>query len=148
MTTSNETKELFADLLVIDTDTHLTEPADLWTSRAPARFADRVPRVEQVDGRNSWVFDGRVLGNAGSSAIVDRDGNKHLGLSFSHMSYDDIQPAAFETKARVALMDELGIDRAVVRGGLGRPEGHQLRHRRGPGRRPDPAAGRTRLPCT
>ena len=25
------------DLLVIDTDTHLTEPRDLWTSRAPAK---------------------------------------------------------------------------------------------------------------
>ena len=114
VTTSNSSGDLFADLLVIDADTHLTEPADLWTSRAPARFADRVPRVERIDGRNSWVFDGRVIGMAGSSAIVDRDGNKHLGLSFSHMSYDDIQPAAFETKARVELMDELGIWAQIV----------------------------------
>ena len=48
------------DVLVIDTDTHLTEPSDLWTSRAPAKYADRVPRVEVIDGRNMWVFDGDV----------------------------------------------------------------------------------------
>ncbi len=28
---------LDADVRIIDADTHLTEPADLWTSRAPAR---------------------------------------------------------------------------------------------------------------
>ena len=33
-------------LRVIDADTHLTEAHDLWTSRAPAKFKDRVPHVE------------------------------------------------------------------------------------------------------
>ena len=38
------------DLHVIDVDSHLTEPADLWTSRAPAKYADRVPHVVEVNG--------------------------------------------------------------------------------------------------
>ena len=33
-------------LRVIDADTHLTEAHDLWTKRAPAKYADRVPHVE------------------------------------------------------------------------------------------------------
>jgi len=33
--------ELFAGVKVIDVDTHLTEPHDLWTSRAPRGFEDR-----------------------------------------------------------------------------------------------------------
>ena len=41
----NDTLGLDADAFVVDTDTHLTEPRDLWTSRAPAKYADRVPRV-------------------------------------------------------------------------------------------------------
>ncbi len=45
-------------LRVIDADTHLTEAHDLWTRRAPAKYADRVPRVEEVDGRPMWVVDG------------------------------------------------------------------------------------------
>ncbi len=110
----NERLGLPADLLVIDTDTHLTEPRDLWTSRAPAKYADRVPRVEQIDGRNTWVFDGSIIGLAGSSAVIDREGTKRLGLSFASMSYDDVQPAAFEVDARVQLMDELGVWAQIV----------------------------------
>ena len=33
----------FADLKVIDVDAHITEPDDLWTTRAPAGYEDRVP---------------------------------------------------------------------------------------------------------
>lgn len=113
-TSVNEALGLPADVLIIDTDTHLTEPRDLWTSRAPAKYADRVPRVEVIDGRNTWVFDGAVVGPAGSSAIIDRHGTKHLGLSFAGMSYDDIQPAAFDIHARVTLMDELGIWAQII----------------------------------
>ena len=31
---------------IIDVDTHVTESPDLWTSRAPARMRDQVPRIE------------------------------------------------------------------------------------------------------
>ena len=41
-------------LRVIDADTHLTEAHDLWTSRAPSKYADRVPQVEEIDGRPMW----------------------------------------------------------------------------------------------
>jgi hypothetical protein len=34
----------------IDSDTHLTEPADVWTSRVPAKWKDKVPNVR-------WVYD-------------------------------------------------------------------------------------------
>jgi len=41
------------DVRIIDADTHLTEPPDLWTARAPAKYADRVPRVEVIDGNDT-----------------------------------------------------------------------------------------------
>lgn len=50
---------------VIDTDSHLTEPADLWTSRVPARWAERVPRVERVGAKDVWVLDGQPIGFPG-----------------------------------------------------------------------------------
>ena len=46
---------------IIDADTHLTEPHDLWTVRAPKGYEDRVPQVRDVDGVPSWTMDGRVL---------------------------------------------------------------------------------------
>jgi len=34
---------------LIDSDTHLTEPADVWTARVPAKWKDRVPHVRWVN---------------------------------------------------------------------------------------------------
>ena len=43
------------ELPVIDTDTHYTEPPDLWTSRAPSKLKDRVLRVERAEnGMDFW----------------------------------------------------------------------------------------------
>ena len=114
LTSFNDTLGLEDDAFIVDTDTHLTEPRDLWTSRAPAKYADRVPRVEVVDGRDMWVFDGQVLGIAGSSSAVDVNGTKKFGLSFMNDGYDEIHRGAWDIPARLALMDELGIWAAIV----------------------------------
>ena len=37
--------DLFDRFAVIDVDTHLTEPPDLWTARVPAAMRDQVPRI-------------------------------------------------------------------------------------------------------
>jgi len=110
----NEQRGLPDDVLIIDTDTHLTEPPDLWTSRAPAKYKQRVPRVEQIDGRDTWVFDGVVLGMAGSASAIDREGTKMYGMSFIGLGYDGIHPGAWRIEPRVALMDELGIWAQIV----------------------------------
>ena len=39
--------------LIIDTDTHITEPADLWTSRLPAAWGDLVMHVRWDDARQA-----------------------------------------------------------------------------------------------
>jgi hypothetical protein len=59
-------------LRVIDADTHLTEAHDLWTKRAPAKYADRVPHVRVVDGRPMWFVDGSEMGFAGGGGVIDR----------------------------------------------------------------------------
>ncbi len=43
---------LFSNHAVIDVDTHVTEPADLWTSRLPRKWHDRAPRIERIKGRD------------------------------------------------------------------------------------------------
>ena len=49
---------LFSGIDVVDVDTHYSEPADLWTSRAPARWKDRVPQVKKIAGKRVWCIDG------------------------------------------------------------------------------------------
>ena len=46
-------------LVVVDADTHISEPYDLWTSRAPASIRDLVPQVrENEHGVKRWYVDG------------------------------------------------------------------------------------------
>ncbi len=98
-----------SDIRVIDVDTHLTEPHDLWTSRAPAEYRDRVPQVRDIDGDATWVLDGTVLGRAGAGGVVARDGSKTYGPGFFDWRIDDVHEGAVFVEPRLALMDQLGI---------------------------------------
>ena len=51
--------------LIIDADSHVTEPPDVWTARVPAKYRDDVPQV---------VRRGRVgyLGDQGRAADAGR----------------------------------------------------------------------------
>ena len=40
-------------MMVIDCDTHITEPPDVWTARLPAKFRDRAPTIVH-DEKNGW----------------------------------------------------------------------------------------------
>jgi len=98
------------DVKVVDADSHLTEPHDLWTKRAPAGYEDRVPRVEEVDGRPTWVVDGATLGFAGGGGVIDRQGKKFpFQESMVVWGIDRIHQAAFDPKARIEVLDESGI---------------------------------------
>ena len=97
-------------LRVVDADTHLTEAHDLWTSRAPAKYADRVPHVEEIDGRPMWIVDGAELGFAGGGGVIDRDGGKGRALeALYEWTIDRIHAGAYDPKARLEVMDDSGI---------------------------------------
>jgi predicted TIM-barrel fold metal-dependent hydrolase len=100
---------------VIDADTHLTEAHDLWTSRAPAKWKDRMPHVARIDGAAQWVVDGEILGRAGAGGVIDREGVK--GRSFEGLYEWEIEQAhvaAYDPVARVELMDDIGIWAQIV----------------------------------
>jgi predicted TIM-barrel fold metal-dependent hydrolase len=97
-------------LRVIDADTHLTEAHDLWTSRAPAKYKDRVPRVHEIDGKPMWVVDGAELGFAGGGGVIDREGGKGRALeALYEWTQAQIHLGAFDPKARIGVMDDSGI---------------------------------------
>ena len=64
-------------LRVVDADSHMTERHDLFTERAPKGYEDKVPHVEQIDGVDMWVIEGKTFGKAGSGGTIDHDGKKH-----------------------------------------------------------------------
>jgi uncharacterized protein len=106
--------EFLGDVKVIDADTHLTEPHDLWTSRAPKGWEDRVPQVRDVNGVATWMIDGGNFGRAAGSAVIRPDGSKTVGPGFMRFTIDDVHPAAFDVDARLALMDAMGVHAQIV----------------------------------
>jgi len=107
--------DLAAGVRVVDADTHLTEAHDLWTKRAPKGYEDRVPHVEDVDGRATWIIDGREFGFAGGFSVIDRDGEKFpFNDSFISWDIEHAHRGAFDPEARLAVMDECGVHAQVL----------------------------------
>jgi predicted TIM-barrel fold metal-dependent hydrolase len=106
-----------ATLKVIDADTHLTEPHDLWTKRAPAALRERVPQVKLHQGQMSWVIDGdKSIGTGAhpSSAIL-KDGSKVRVLDqFLKLQFADVHPGSSQVKERLGVMDQTGIYAQIV----------------------------------
>src|SRR5881398_1160882 len=63
---------------IVDCDTHITEAPDLFTSRASAKFKDRMPRPRRVDGVDKWFVGDRDFGTFGGN-VIGTDHNKLLG---------------------------------------------------------------------
>jgi uncharacterized protein len=104
-----------AEMFVVDADSHWAEPADLFTSRAPAALKHRVPHHEDVDGVRMWVMDGVPIGTASAGAVIGRDGKKapsEIGLQQWHV--EDAHAGAYDPQARLRVLDEFGIDAQVI----------------------------------
>jgi predicted TIM-barrel fold metal-dependent hydrolase len=101
---------------VIDVDTHLSEPHDLWTSRAPASLKSRVPQVKVKDGQRTWVIDeDRVIAYATNpTSVVLPDGSKVRGYEWFNFTLEDVHPASWNVKERLAYMDSQGVYAQVV----------------------------------
>jgi uncharacterized protein len=102
---------------VIDADSHLTEPRDLFTSRISSKWGDLVPHVrltpEQIDGaweEDSWYIGDKKIAPAWSSAAV--------GHEFEWPNYpkteDGVIREAMDAAARVAYLDSVGVAAQVL----------------------------------
>ncbi|MFC3172810.1 amidohydrolase family protein [Novosphingobium bradum] len=107
-------RELLKGVKVVDADTHITEWPDLWTSRAPAAFKDRMPQRKVVDGVMRWMMgDYELAKNYGYSSIM-KDGSKLPGLEFFDHPLEDVTPGAYDVHERVAYLDREGIAAQVA----------------------------------
>ncbi|HXJ32409.1 MAG TPA: amidohydrolase family protein [Candidatus Eisenbacteria bacterium] len=104
--------------VVVDADGHVCEPPDLWERGLPQRFRDRALRLRwnaESGYDEAWVEDWMItdrglvgLGNAGTSFADLGKGRRYVEGS----------PAGFDPAARLRVLDEEGIDVAVLYGGL------------------------------
>ena len=108
--------EAFEGLKIIDVDSHFSEPHDLWTSRAPARMKEMVPRVMEKDGDKMWVVgeDQKVLHRASPTSVVGKDYNKIRGGDFLATNMDQVHQASWDLVERVKILDAFGIHSQVL----------------------------------
>jgi len=100
--------------MVIDCDSHIMEPANLWVDYLEDRYRDRAIRIEEKAGIETLVIgeqpylEGRLAGLGG--AHIDRSALFGGDLKYA----DGCPPASFDPTARVALFDEWGVDKGVT----------------------------------
>jgi uncharacterized protein len=93
---------------VIDTDTHIVEPYDLWTSRiSVAKWGDKVPQVRHVaeEKEDFWFFNGERLGPAAGTSMA----GWHEYAPKHPKTWNEVNPFASDANERLKRMDEYGI---------------------------------------
>jgi predicted TIM-barrel fold metal-dependent hydrolase len=110
---------------IVDCDTHFCEPHDTWTSRAPAKYKELVPRVVRKDHQDVWVMNGNIpIGPVGYS-VIGKDYNKLLG-KLTHPRYEDMIAASYDPVERTKVMDEMGVWAQIAYPNTGAVNGRAL----------------------
>jgi len=95
---------------LVDADSHINEPPDLWTSRVPKKFQDRAPKMERFDQGDAWVVEG-------GREPINFGNNCAAGIPLTERSawvrWEDVRPGGYDPKARLSEMDADLVDAAV-----------------------------------
>jgi predicted TIM-barrel fold metal-dependent hydrolase len=95
------------DVQLVSVDDHVIEHKDVWQDRLPAALKERGPRVvRQDDGREVWVYDGKVFPQIGLNAVAGKDQHD---FNLEPITFSDMIPGCYEVGARVKDMDLDGV---------------------------------------
>ena len=96
---------------LISADSHINEPADLWTSRVAAKWRDRVPRVERFEQGDAWVIEGMPGPMPiGLNACAGQDPR----LRQNWVRFDEIRSGGWDPAVRVKEIEIAGVDAEVL----------------------------------
>ncbi len=108
---------------VVDSDSHVFEPAELWDSYVPSGYEglarSALWHVDDGDGRRLTVLNGRPAKELNRTAI-NRQAVWRPGMTLDDIGALDpavappVNPGASDANARIADMDALGVDQAIL----------------------------------
>jgi predicted TIM-barrel fold metal-dependent hydrolase len=102
---------LFDRFAVIDVDTHISEPHDIWVDRVSRKWGDKVLHVRPgADGRDHWFIGDLQIMATAIGAQAGFDGM----LPDCPATLDDAIPASHNAHARLAYMDAEKIHAMVL----------------------------------
>lgn len=97
---------------VIDSDTHVIEPPDLWTSRLAEKWGDDRPQVLFHEG---WGVDRWRVGDRWLSAVGQYNSSRWAEHPPSYpATLEESDPAGYDASARLQRMDEFGLYAQVL----------------------------------
>ncbi|TVS14702.1 MAG: amidohydrolase [Gammaproteobacteria bacterium] len=100
--------------MVVDCDSHVMEPPDLWERYLEPQFRDRAIRIVEEGGVEKLIIGGQVvleqrLAGLGG-AHIPREELFAGGLRY----VDGCPPGSWDPAGRAALLDDWGVDRGVL----------------------------------
>jgi predicted TIM-barrel fold metal-dependent hydrolase len=97
--------------LLVDADSHVNEPPDLWTTRVSSAYRDRAPRIESLEEGDAWILEGVADPiNFGLNATAGMDPDRMKAW----VRFEDIRRGGYDPAARLAEMDRDRVDAAVL----------------------------------
>ncbi len=103
--------------LVVDCDSHVMEPLDLWERYIDPAYRDRAIRVVEVDGleallmdRDTMLLPPGALAALGGVSVEPR--NRLFDMSMRYA--DSCPPSSYDPAARAAMLDDWGVDVGVL----------------------------------
>ncbi len=100
------------EVRVVDNDTHVVEPADLWSARLPAKYLDRAPSVrwDELTAKDWWYMDGMPL----IPHALPAHTNWNDYAPEHPPTWQDADPVTYDASARLKRMSDDGIDAQVL----------------------------------
>ena len=96
--------------LIISADSHVVEPPDIWTSRMPAKYADRIPRQDRMELGDAWVFPGTApfpFGLVQCGGLPPEEYRMWI-------RWDEVRKEAYEITGRIAGQDKSGVGAEIM----------------------------------
>ena len=98
---------------IISSDSHVYEPADLWTTRIEPKFRDRAPHIVPMEDGDWWFVDGEK--------IVSVFGGAQTGVRFEEPEkltrkdrFENVRLGGYIPEEHVKDMDTDGVDVNIV----------------------------------
>lgn len=98
---------------IVDADTHILEPPDIWSRWLPRHYQDRAPQlVKDEEGGDAWLFAGAT--DPDPIGLTATPGRAFDEFRWTGVTYDEARPGCYDGAERLKDMDLDGVDTALV----------------------------------
>ncbi len=100
--------------LVVDCDSHVMEPPDLWSEYLEDKYKSRAIRIETTNGVESLVIGGETILTGVLAGLGGANLPRSEVFAGRKQYMDGCPPASYESAARTSLLDDWGVTHGVL----------------------------------